>query len=119
MDATRYNHSLVWLDEETIVLVFDVLEDCSYKRLKEQLIKRLSGSEAAKSNHLLMELIFCDRAPSKPLCEIKQIGDEKVCNELLQSLRLQTFSHVRIRIWHLKPGSPTTADGTSINSHRL
>lgn len=42
MDAVRFHDVLFGLDEEPIEPVSDVLEDCSYKRLKEQLIKCLS-----------------------------------------------------------------------------
>lgn len=44
-DATRCNHALVGLDEGTIGLVANVLEDRTQIRLKEQLIGWLSVSE--------------------------------------------------------------------------
>lgn len=51
----------------TIGLVADALEDCSYARLKEQLICQLSVHEETKLNHLLNELMLEDRAPSQLL----------------------------------------------------
>lgn len=50
--------STIDLDEETIGLITDVLENCSYVCLKKQLIGLLSVSEL---NHLLTELIQGDR----------------------------------------------------------
>ncbi|CAD7093678.1 unnamed protein product [Hermetia illucens] len=52
-EPTSFNHTFIGLDEETIGLVTDVLEECSYVRLKDQVIRRLSVSEKAKLNHLL------------------------------------------------------------------
>lgn len=52
-DDTMFNHALIGLDEKTIGLLSDVLEECSYVHLKEQLIRRLSVSEEAKLEHLL------------------------------------------------------------------
>lgn len=43
-DAVRFNYALVELDEEAVEPVPDVLEDCSYGELKEQLIERFSVS---------------------------------------------------------------------------
>lgn len=53
IDATRFNHELIGLNEETIGLFADVLGDSSYDRPKEQLIRRLSVNEKTKLNHLL------------------------------------------------------------------
>lgn len=52
----------------------------------KQLIKRLSVSEAAKPNHLLIEFTFGDRAPSQLLNETKPLSGDKVGTGLLQSL---------------------------------
>lgn len=57
MDGTCFNHTLIGLDEETIGLVADVLEDGSYDRL----IRWLSVSEEAKLNHLQNEFMLGDR----------------------------------------------------------
>lgn len=56
MEATWSNHALVGLDEDTTELVSDVLEDSSYNRLKEQLIRRPSVRETVKFNRLLTEV---------------------------------------------------------------
>lgn len=51
MNTTRFNEALVGMDEEIIELVRHVLDDGSYRRDREQLIKRPSVSETAKLNH--------------------------------------------------------------------
>lgn len=48
-EATKFNHTLVGADKESVTLVADVLGRCSYARLK--LISHLSVSEKAKLNH--------------------------------------------------------------------
>lgn len=53
-DATRFN-------EES-----DVLTECSYARFKDQLIRRLSVSETAKLNHILIDVTLGDRTPNQP-----------------------------------------------------
>lgn len=72
----RHNgrHALIGLDEETIRQVVDVLEDCSYVRLKES---------------LLNELTLDKRTPRQLLKKMSQLGWAKVCSELLKSLWLQ------------------------------
>lgn len=40
--ATRFDHALVGLDEDTIGLASDDLRDCSYTQLKKQLVERLT-----------------------------------------------------------------------------
>lgn len=55
-DASKFNHALVGLDEESVALIAIVLSECSYDRLKDQLITRLSVSKTAKLNHLLLDL---------------------------------------------------------------
>lgn len=59
-DAIRFNHALVGLDEESIGLVFDVLEQGSYGILKGHLIWYLSLSETTKLNQLLTEFTLGD-----------------------------------------------------------
>lgn len=68
-DATKFIHALAGLDEESITLDADVLSECSYARLKDQLNRFLSPSERAKL-----------------LREMKELGDDKFGTELLKSL---------------------------------
>lgn len=53
MDTTAYNYTLGGLEEETIALIFDVLEECFYKNRKKPLTNHQPVSETAKFNHLL------------------------------------------------------------------
>lgn len=76
MSATKFNHALVGLDEESVALVASVLSGFSYGRLKDQFIRRLSVSERAKLNHLLMDLTLDDRIPG-------QLSGDKVGSEFL------------------------------------
>lgn len=50
IDATKFSHALVGLDEKSIVFVANGLKECFYTQLKDQLIRRLSVSETAKLN---------------------------------------------------------------------
>lgn len=51
-DATKFNHALIRLDDEIIGFIADMLEECSYIRLKEQLIRRHSISEEEQTKPL-------------------------------------------------------------------
>lgn len=75
---TWLNYALVGPVEQTIEFAYDVLEDDSYKTLKEQFIKHPSLSEVAKLKHLLTGLMLGACTPSQLLCEIKQLGGDKV-----------------------------------------
>lgn len=61
-DATKFKQAFVGLDEESVALIADVLNECFYARLKEQLIMRLPVSKTAKLNHLLLDLTLDDRS---------------------------------------------------------
>lgn len=53
-------------------------------------MKRLSLSETAKLNHLLTKLTLGDHTLSQLLREMKQLGGDKLSNDLLQCLCPQT-----------------------------
>ena len=88
-DATRFNYAVVGLDEESILLVSDVVKSTSYVQLKSELIRRLSASESAKLDHLLAGLTLGDRTPSQLLREMRQLGGSKIGDDLIKSLWLR------------------------------
>lgn len=55
MDTTPVNNALDGLDGVIIELICSMLEEFSYKKMKEQLINRISVSETTKFNHLLTD----------------------------------------------------------------
>lgn len=66
-EAVRFSYVLVGLGEEAVELVCNVLEGCSYTRLKGQFIERLSVSETVKLKHLLREVLH-EMKKSAPTC---------------------------------------------------
>lgn len=73
-NATKFNHALAGVGEEFVTLVAGVLSGCSYTRLNDQLIRRLSVCERAKLNYLLTDLTLDGRTPSQLLQEMKQLS---------------------------------------------
>lgn len=108
---TKFNYVLSVLDGEVIQVVSDIIRSPHvsepYDNLKTNLIKRLSISETAKLSQLLGDLSLGDRQPSQFLREMRELGGDKVSEELLRSLWLQRLPDNMQAILACNPGNLT------------
>lgn len=108
---TKFNYVLSVLDGEIIQVVSDIIRNPHanepYDVLKTNLISRLSISETAKLSQLLGDLNLGDRQPSQFLREMRDLGGDKVSEELLRSLWLQRLPDNMQAILACNPGSLT------------
>lgn len=108
---TKYNYVLSVLEGSIIRVVSDVVRNPHptepYSRLKETLIQRLSASENTKLSQLLNDLSLGDRQPSQLLREMRELGDDRVGEDLLRTLWLQRLPENMQAILACTPGSLT------------
>jgi len=106
---TKFNYVLSVLDGDIIRIVSDIIREPNanepYDTLKSSLIQRLSASEVTKLNQLLSDLNLGDRQPSQLLREMKELGGDKVSEDLLRSLWLQRLPDNIQAILACNPGS--------------
>jgi len=108
-EKTKFNYVVSIIDGDIIRVVSDIIRNPHltepYTNLKETLIKRLSLSETTKLNQLLSDLNLGDRKPSQLLREMRELGGDKVSEELLRSLWLQRLPENTQSILACNPGN--------------
>lgn len=106
---TKFNYVLSVLDGDIIRIISDIIRQPHltepYENLKTNLINRLSTSEVSKLKQLLSDLALGDRQPSQLLREMRELGGDKVSEELLKSLWLQRLPDNMQAILYCNPGT--------------
>ncbi|XP_047996389.1 uncharacterized protein LOC125234225 [Leguminivora glycinivorella] len=89
-DATKYNHIVAQLDSQYAAEVEDIIVSPpatdKYKKIKEELIKRLSVSRQKKVKQLLSQEELGDRKPSQFLRHLRHLAGPNIPDEFLISI---------------------------------
>ncbi|XP_063621492.1 uncharacterized protein LOC134793751 [Cydia splendana] len=89
-DQTKFNYVISHLDQQHCKDVKDLIvsppAENKYKKLKEELIKRLSASKDKKVKQLLMHEELGDRKPSQFLRHLRGLGGPTLAEDLLLSI---------------------------------
>ncbi|XP_048002727.1 uncharacterized protein LOC125239238 [Leguminivora glycinivorella] len=89
-DATKYNYVVSQLDSQYVAEVEDIIlappPTDKYKKIKEELIKRLSVSRQKKVKQLLSQEELGDRKPSQFLRHLRHLAGPNIPDEFLLSI---------------------------------
>ncbi|XP_061706807.1 uncharacterized protein LOC133517489 [Cydia pomonella] len=89
-DATKYNYIVAQLDSQYAAEVEDIIVSPpatdKYKKIKEELIKRLSVSRQKKVKQLLSQEELGDRKPSQFLHHLRHLAGPNIPDEFLLSI---------------------------------
>lgn len=86
-DATKFYHILATLDRQYAAEVEDILTGpADYKRLKSELIKRLSVSRENKVKQLLMHEQLGSRKPSQFLRHLQHLAGPEIPEDFLKTI---------------------------------
>lgn len=92
-DITKYHTVLAAIDSESLSAISDLILNPpttnKYDSLKERLIKEFSDSQTQQIRKLLSELTLGDKRPSVLLRQMKELANNTVKDEFLQTIWLE------------------------------
>ncbi|XP_046629054.1 uncharacterized protein LOC124309436 [Neodiprion virginianus] len=88
-ERTKYDAVMEILDQQAVDEISDIIEqpvdEQSYTRLKETLIKRFSESSERQLHRLLSEIELGDKKPSQLLRKMRNLGKNEATDSLLRT----------------------------------